>query len=98
MGEQDSRRRKRQATTFSIQEGWEWRYERSSAVWVMDGWGYYSPKPGAYLLHIPNWVLAWHLTLAALQDSHALVMRAGRGATWARFSIDSIPKLRLSNV
>ncbi len=63
-----------------------------------DGWGYYSPKPGAYLLHIPNWVLAWHLTLAALQDSHALVMRAGRGATWARLSIDSIPELRLSNV
>ncbi len=33
-----------------------------------------------YLLHIPSWMLTWHLTLAALQASHALVMRGARGA------------------
>ena len=37
-------------------------------------------KTTTYLLHIPNWVLAWHLTLAALHASQALVMRGARGA------------------
>jgi hypothetical protein len=54
------------------------------------------PKPtrlqSTYLLQIPNWVLAWHLTLAALQASQALVMRGARGAAagWGRASIVSM--------
>ena len=53
------------------------------------------PKPtrlSTYLLQIPSWVLAWHLTLAALQASQALVMRGARGAEagWGRASIVSM--------
>lgn len=57
-----------------------------------------APRPGSqqrtYLLHIPNWVLGWHFTLAALHASQALVMRGARGAeaAWARDPIVSMPR------
>jgi len=44
----------------------------------MDGVPPYG-APRAYLLHIPSWVLGWHLTLAALHASQALVMRGALG-------------------
>jgi hypothetical protein len=61
---------------FNGSKGW-WRNE------VEDGGSPAScPMEPTYLLHIPSCVLAWHLTLAALQASQALVMRGARGAAW----------------
>ncbi len=48
-------------------------------MWLACGMVEYA-KTTTYLLHIPNWALAWHLTLAALHASQALVMRGARGA------------------
>ena len=49
-------------------------------MWLAPGNGRIGKTTNTYLLHIPNWVLAWHLTLAALHASQALVMRGARGA------------------
>lgn len=43
-----------------------------------------------YRLHIPSWLLAWHLTFADLHASQALVIRRARGAARARPSVVSI--------
>ena len=56
-----------------------------------------------YLLHIPSWVLPWHLTLAARHASHALVMRGARGAgpgagaVWAGAPMGSMLRICISN-
>lgn len=40
-----------------------------------------------YLLHMPSWVLGWHLILDARHASQALVTREARGPGSARLSI-----------